>query len=288
MVRSLVLKTVDQFGLREAAARLGVHYMTAYRYVRLGRLPATQRGGRWWVDAEDLERLVADLPAAAPPRRGRASLAAYRPRLLSRLVDGDESSAWKVLESAMVAGAPAKAVVLDILAPVLREVGDAWECGDLTVGTEHRATAVAIRLVGRLGPHLVRRGRPRGTVVLAGAAGDPHSLPVSMLAAVLRGEGWPVVDLGADTPAESVVAAVQAVPDGPRAVGLSLSARGNSGAVREAVRAVRQAAPEVTVLVGGPATTSPDDASALGADAWAGDAAGVLDLLDTQRQTTSG
>jgi methanogenic corrinoid protein MtbC1 len=58
--------------------------------------------------------------------------------------------------------------------------------------------------------------------------------------------------------------------------------------VREAVRAVRQAAPEVTVLVGGPATTSPDDASALGADAWAGDAAGVLDLLDTQRETTSG
>ena len=51
--------------LGEAAERLGVHYMTAYRYVRTGRLPATRVGGQWVVDPRDLTAL----PAASPPGR---------------------------------------------------------------------------------------------------------------------------------------------------------------------------------------------------------------------------
>jgi excisionase family DNA binding protein len=43
-------------GLREAADRLGVHYMTAYRYVRTGRLPATRIGAQWWVDPDAVRR----------------------------------------------------------------------------------------------------------------------------------------------------------------------------------------------------------------------------------------
>ena len=42
--------------LTEVAAMLGVHYMTAYRYVRLGQLAATQERGRWVVAADELER----------------------------------------------------------------------------------------------------------------------------------------------------------------------------------------------------------------------------------------
>jgi excisionase family DNA binding protein len=36
--------------LRDAAERLGVHYMTAYRDVRTGRLPASRNGVRWRID----------------------------------------------------------------------------------------------------------------------------------------------------------------------------------------------------------------------------------------------
>ena len=47
--------------LQEAADILGVHYMTAYRYVRTGRLPAQQVDNRWRVRRANLDRL-------APPR----------------------------------------------------------------------------------------------------------------------------------------------------------------------------------------------------------------------------
>ena len=251
--------------------------MTAYRYVRLGRLPAMQEGGRWWIRPDDVERLR-ETPVARGRRR-HWSAATYRPRLMARLLAGDEPGAWSVLEAAMVAGAAPQAAVLDILAPVLREVGDKWESGELSVGDEHRVTSVALRLFGRLGPRFTRRGRARGTVVLAGAPGDPHALPLAILAAVLRGAGWSVVELGADTPVPDVVAAVEAVPNGPRAVGLSMSVSRYADTVREAIHALRAAAPSVTVLVGGPAIRSAEMAEALDADGWAGDAPGALEFL---------
>ena len=40
--------------LQQAADKLGVHYMTVYRYVRTGKLPATRVGGGWQVDPDDL------------------------------------------------------------------------------------------------------------------------------------------------------------------------------------------------------------------------------------------
>ena len=51
-------------GLRQAAEQLGVHYMTAYRYVRSGRLPAHKLGSEWQIDPADLEQLIAARPRA--------------------------------------------------------------------------------------------------------------------------------------------------------------------------------------------------------------------------------
>ena len=56
--------------LLQAADKLGVHYMTVYRYVRTGKLPATRVGGAWQVDPDDLARLKpARPPLLAQPGR---------------------------------------------------------------------------------------------------------------------------------------------------------------------------------------------------------------------------
>src|SRR4029077_16129609 len=75
--------------------------------------------------------------------------------------------------------------------------------GELTIADEHRATAIALRLVGRLGPRFARRGRKRGTVVVGAPAGEQHALPSAILADLLRGVGFEVLDMGANTPAAS-------------------------------------------------------------------------------------
>ena len=57
-------------GLQEAADQLGVHYMTAYRYVRTGRLPATRIGSQWWIDPRDLPSAAAGSPVTGRSRPG--------------------------------------------------------------------------------------------------------------------------------------------------------------------------------------------------------------------------
>ena len=273
----------ERIDLRDAAERLGVHYMTAYRYVRMGRLRAVQDGGRWVVDPADLDRFRTGRPAETSGR-GQGRPARYRDRLRARLLAGDEAGSWRLVEAFLVSGGSPRSALLDVLAPVMCDIGTGWESGELTVGDEHRATAVAVRLVGRLGPMLARRGRPRGTVVVACAPGETHALPSAVLATVLRGEGYAVVELGGDTPEEAVAAAVDAAGDRLRGVAISVSSDQNLRAAVAVADRVRATRPEAMLLIGGPAVATAEQAADLGADGWAPDGAGVADLLAHRRR----
>jgi excisionase family DNA binding protein len=263
--------------LHEAADRLGVHYMTAYRYVRTGKLPARHERGRWQVRVTDVERLAAR-PAPKRARRGQPDWARTRARLLTTLTAGDEPGAWALVEAALTAGATPPQVHLELLAPVLRRVGDLWERGELDVGDEHRASVVASRIVARLGPRFRRRGRRSGTVVVAGAPGDHHSLPAALLSDLLRGERFRVIDLGGDTPTGSVLVALSSNPDAG-AVCISVSVTDCLPGARRAARSIRRAHPRLTVLVGGPAVDGYEAAIALGSDGFAPDGLAAAALI---------
>lgn len=258
--------------LNEAAERLGVHYMTAYRYVRTGRLPAERDGVQWLVDVDDLERLRARSsgPAAAPPRRGSNRIRAESPgKLVSRMVAADEAGAWTIVETAMASGLPPADVYMDLFVPALQSVGDQWEQGALTVADEHRAAGVAQRLIGRLGPRFARRGRKRGSVVVGAPAGEEHGLPCAIVADLLRGAGFEVLDMGANAPAESFVDSARTA-NRLVAVLIGATTPGRDAAVRATVRALRNAGVPVPIVVGGAAVSDEDHARRLGADAWSG------------------
>jgi excisionase family DNA binding protein len=257
--------------LKECAERLGVHYMTAYRYIRLGRLPATKVAGEWRVLPSDLEALMAD--EAAPAERGSVDWSA---RLEDRLMAGDESGAWSVVEAALASGEAPDSIHVDLLAPALRRIGEGWHTGVVSIAEEHRATAVATKLVGRLGPRFSRRGRRRGTIVIGTAPGEAHSLSVAIVADLIRGAGWEVVELGADIPIEDFLAAVEkAAP--VSAVAISISNRTLLPAAGELVSAIKSSA-VVPIIVGGPAV---DAAAAehVGADGWATDGRAAIEAI---------
>ena len=263
-------------GLRQAAEQLGVHYMTAYRYVRSGRLPAHKLGSEWQIDLADLKDLI-DAPA---PRRGRGGTprAVHRERLEGRLIEGDEQGAWGVVESALNSGAEPAEILTDLLAPSLRSIGARWAGGELSIADEHRASAVSQRLIARMGPRFARPGRRRGTVVLGSVAGDRHSLPTAILGDLLRGAGLEVVDLGADCPAESFVDAVQRA-DSPAAVGICVTAPEAVDGVPGVIDGIRAAGVACPVVLGGGAVAERDLALGLGADLWAGPIDEVIALF---------
>ena len=267
--------------LHEAAERLGVHYMTAYRYVRLGVLPAEKAGGSWRVREADVKAfgagatfpMVTDEPAPSGRRR-----APWSERLEARLTAGDGRGSWSVVEAALAAGATVDEVYLDVIAPALRRIGQRWADGELDVAAEHRATGIAFRLVGRLGPRFGRRGRTRGSVLIGTPPGERHSMPAAMFADLMRGEGFEVFDLGADMPIDSFVNAAIDTPD-LVAVCVSVTGSDSLEAARTLLSALRAAVPGVRLVAGGRAVPDALVAADLGAE-WAADAAGFLALVD--------
>ena len=280
MLNTVVARADDTIlSLHEAAAALGLHYMTVYRYVRTGRLAATKDGAQWRVRARDVEQLRA--PAnASRPRRGAAIDDSARSGLEARMVAGDNAGAWQLVESRLAGGLDPAGVLNDLITPVLRTIGERWSAGDLSVADEHRATAVAQKLIGRLGLQFGRRGRRRGTVVLAAPAGDLHTLPVAIAADLLRWRSFNVIELGAHTPATSLGEVAAKAPR-LQAVGIVATTPGLTSALKEAVAAVRAAAPGIPVLLGGGAIKSRTAARRLGADVYTGrDGTTLVDAVE--------
>jgi excisionase family DNA binding protein len=265
--------------LTETAHHLGVHYMTAYKYVRTGRLPAHKVGQEWYVASADLATFTRS--QEAPARRG-ARRAAYPAELQDRFLQADEAGAWSVVERALGSGMDPDEILLDLLSPAMAAVGDDWERGIITVAQEHQASAIATRVVGRLGPQFARRGRKRGHVVVGAAPLDEHGLPSAILRDLLQGRRLAVTDLGANVPAESWESTVVAAKDAsPRLVGVGICAttKGNQREIKKAIAAIREVT-TVPIVLGGHGVASAAQAMRLGADRYSASAAEAVALLD--------
>jgi excisionase family DNA binding protein len=261
--------------LHEAADQLGVHYMTAYRYVRLGQLDAVKVGGAWQVTEAALAAFRNERGEQMPARLRSVS---WSERLEARLLVGDASGSWGVLESALASGSSVEEVYLEVLSPALQSIGARWADGEIDIAVEHVATGIASRLIGRLGSRCVRRGRSRGSIVLGSPTGERHSLVVAILADLLRLEGWEVADLGADTPAASFLLTARSLDD-LAAVGISVTNPESLEAAAQTCALLRDAGLSVPVFVGGLAIRDDAHARSLGADRFAANATSMIQLL---------
>ncbi len=248
--------------LQEAADRLGVHYMTAYRYVRTGRLAADKTDGVWAIDPEAIDQLISGPPTPPTPGRWRTD---GPTQLRERLIRGDEAGAWTYIEQLLVSGARPDEIYTELISPALVDIGEGWAAGHLSVAQEHRASAVALRLLGRMGPKFAHRGRTRGTIMLAAPPGDAHSIPTSMMGDLLRSRGFEICDLGANTPAECI-AEVAVEIDRLVAIGICMTTPDNEENTEAMIRAIRAANIRVPLVIGGSAVTSTDHGKTLGAD----------------------
>lgn len=269
--------------LHESADRLGVHYMTVYRYVRLGLLRADKVGGTWRVHSDDLNAFRASTTPAAMSARahddGSRRRAPWADRLESRLIAGDAQGAWGVVEAALASGAKLADIYLELLVPALQSIGTRWQAGELDVSVERRAVVIAFRLVGRLGPRFTRRGRNRGAVIVGGTSGESEGLGVAITADILRQNGWDVSDLGVGVPPSGFAHMVRTT-DAVVAVGLSVLDIDHVSMAAETIVAIRAVAPDVLVVIGGPAVPNQDHAVSLGADHRAADPNEFVELLD--------
>jgi excisionase family DNA binding protein len=274
----MAAESTELLTLNEAADRLGVHYMTVYRRIRLGMLKARKVGGQWRIDPVDLAgtgRAAAGRRArstgATPARAARTvRTAPWADRLRARMLAGDGAGSWQVVEAAMAAGVEPADVYVEILGPAMHGIGDGWQRGELGIDQEHLATSVALSLVGRIGPRFQRRGRRLGTVLVAMPTGERHMLGAAMLADILSLSGYEVLNLGADTPPASL-ARVVAAHDDLRAVIVTVVDSSHLAAAAKLIAAARRIDGGPPVIAGGFAVRDAATARSIGADDWGAD-----------------
>ncbi|HZQ26612.1 MAG TPA: B12-binding domain-containing protein [Acidimicrobiales bacterium] len=235
--------------LRTAAEHLGVHYQTAYRWVRSGALRAVKVGTSYEVEPEEIERVKArrSLPAPPPPAARVRRWDQQATRLYDALMTGDELAARLVVDRLHVGRVSTVDICEHMVVPVLRRIGEAWETGTVDLADEHRASAICARLLARIDVH--PRGRPRGVVVVTTVPGEEHVLPSVMAAMALRADRWQVHHLGTQTPYKHLLG--MARQEGADLVVLSVTYGPARGEAERCARRLRHDA-GIRCLVGQP------------------------------------
>jgi methanogenic corrinoid protein MtbC1 len=119
--------------------------------------------------------------------------------------------------------------------------------------------------------------KSRGTLIIGTVKGDLHDIGKNLVAMMVEGAGWSIVDLGVDVDADRFVGALS---DNPGAVvGLSALLTTTMVNMAEIVSKIKEAVPGTIVMVGG-APLNDDFCHKIGADFYSPDPRGAVDYLN--------
>lgn len=203
---------------------------------------------------EELHRLVAEDAARGAARPTPA--ADYRELAFASVAALAPDQLQTVLRSAVLSLGTA-AFLEEVVAPLLRRIGDAWHAGEIGIVEEHAASAVVRGMLGWLVDSLeIPPGAPR--VVVACPARERHELGALLATSAAAHAGWRVTYLGPDLPAREIAAA--AGRQQATVVGVSIVASPDLGATKEELRQLRQELPPpIALLAGGTGAQSLGD-----------------------------
>lgn len=169
-------------------------------------------------------------------------------QLIEAFAHFDNQRAEQLLAQPLAMMSPT-AVSRDLLLPLLRQVGDRWHRGELSVAAEHFGSRL---IKGKLKALLetLRTPYSERRVVCACPSGEHHDLGLLMFALAACEQKWDPIYLGADLPISDLAEVVrEARPD---LVALSLVQRRDAGELSRILHAVREVVgPQQRVLVGG-------------------------------------
>lgn len=197
---------------------------------------------------------------------------------LRAAIMGDRRRASQVIHAAKAQGATLKQLYLDVFQPAQHELGERWQCGQLTVAQEHLATAITEIVMTELYADIFSVPKIGSTVVALCAVNKMHEVGIRMVCDFFEIEGWEAIYLGNYTPIAEILDALERT----RAQLLAVSAASRSYAnwIAALVKAVKQDPRlKVPIMVGGLAfNQEPGLWQEIGADGYApsGDQAVVL------------
>jgi len=187
------------------------------------------------------------------------------------VLNGEKSETIELVQCALDAGINASEILQSGLIAAMGEVGRLFEEGDYFVPEMLIAARAMQAGLEILKPFLVASGvEPIGKVVIGTVKGDLHDIGKNLVAMMLEGAGFDIVDLGVDVAPERFIEAIQ---DDVDIVGLSALLTTTMPNLVNTIQAIQEVGlrDSVKIIVGGAPVTA-DYARKIGADGYAADA----------------
>jgi 5-methyltetrahydrofolate--homocysteine methyltransferase len=202
-------------------------------------------------------------------------MSAILEELRKSVIEGNAKSAEAQVQQALNEGVGAEVILNTALIPAMSEVGQKFEDGEYFVPEmliSARAMQAGLKL---LKPLLAASGtEPIGTVAIGTVKGDLHDIGKSLVAMMLEGAGFEIMDMGVDVSPEKFV---QAVRDGANVVAMSALLTTTMPNMQNTIKALNEAGlrGKVKVMVGGAPVTDAY-AQQIGADGYSTDASSAV------------
>jgi 5-methyltetrahydrofolate--homocysteine methyltransferase len=188
------------------------------------------------------------------------------------VLNGDAGTTEAEVQAALDAGTPPEDILYKACIPAMEEVGRLFEEGEKFV-PEMLISARAMQTgMGILKPHLAAADiQTVGKVLVGTVAGDLHDIGKNLVAMMLEGSGFEVIDLGTDVSPQAFVDATR--EHSPQVIGMSALLTTTMPSMGATVEALKEAGLRegVKVMIGGAPITQ-DFADKIGADGFAPDA----------------
>lgn len=197
------------------------------------------------------------------------------------VLEGDRAQVREGVTAALDAGLSPAAILNEAMIAAMAEVGRRFEEGDYYVPELLIAARAMQEGLALLKPHLARANvQAAGRVVLGTVRGDLHDIGKNLVAMMLEGAGFEVIDLGTDVSPERFVEAVR--EKHPDLLALSALLTTTMPSMGVTITALETAGlrERVRVMVGGAPITE-SFAQQIGADGFAPDASRAVTLAQS-------
>ncbi|UCE50172.1 MAG: corrinoid protein [Phycisphaerales bacterium] len=196
--------------------------------------------------------------------------------LADAVIRGDQNTAVEITKAALAEGMAAKSVLDDGLIAGMDVIGARFKKNEVYIPEVLIAARAMKMAMEFLEPELAKAGvEPVGKFLIGTVQGDLHDIGKNLVAMMLKGAGFEVIDLGVDVDPEKFVEQVKAT--NVNVVGMSALLTTTMPGMEKTLKALRDAGVPAKIIIGGAPVTQ-DYAERIGADGYAADAASAVDV----------
>jgi 5-methyltetrahydrofolate--homocysteine methyltransferase len=193
------------------------------------------------------------------------------------LIAGKKAEVESLVDGALAAGTPAGTILNEGLIPGMERLGVQFKANEVFIPEVLVAARAMNAGLAKLEPHLAKAGvKPRGIVVIGTVKGDLHDIGKNLVAMMLRGNGYKIVDLGVDVAPEKYLEAAKT--SGAGVIALSALLTTTMVQMKTVIEAVEKAGLKIPVVIGGAPVTR-DYADQIHARGYAPDAASAVEEI---------